>query len=50
MSLTVQARLTRQLKEARAEWRLSKEDTKSLQGQLDTLHKQVALDALSSQA
>ncbi|KAA6416949.1 MAG: hypothetical protein FRX49_13090 [Trebouxia sp. A1-2] len=34
------ARLTRQLKEARAEWRAAKEESKALQAQLDTSHKQ----------
>lgn len=38
----MQARLTRQLKEARAEWRAAKEESKALQAQLVTSHKQVA--------
>ena len=37
----VQARLTRQLKEARSEWRAAKEEGKALQAQLDASHKQV---------
>ena len=37
----MQARLTRQLKEARAEWRAAKEESKALQARLDTSHKQV---------
>ena len=41
VSVCMQARLTRQLKEARAEWRAAKEESKALQAQLDTSHKQV---------
>lgn len=37
----MQARLTRQLKEARSEWRAAKEEGKALQAQLDASHKQV---------
>ncbi len=38
----MQGRLTRQLKEARAEWRAAKEESRALQAQLVTSHKQVA--------
>ncbi|DBA79940.1 TPA: hypothetical protein ACH3X1_008147 [Trebouxia sp. C0004] len=34
------ARLTRQLKDARAEWRAAKEESKALQGQLEASHNQ----------
>ncbi len=42
-TVSVQTRLTRQLKEARAEWRAAKEETKAVQAQLDASHKQVPL-------
>ena len=38
--VAVQTRLTRQLKEARAEWRAAKEDTSKLQAEVDMLQKQ----------